>query len=155
MTTIAYHHKTRTIAVDSRRTGDGFITNDNDIKFQHHTNGTLWFFTGRVSHADLLLSAYDGKLSDGIEQLEANAFYVQNGMVYRCGFDDGEFWSEYINFDCAIGNGYKFAIAAMDFNVSSAREAVQYAMTRDMYSGGKIHVYDVEQSIFLEDVLKN
>jgi ATP-dependent protease HslVU (ClpYQ) peptidase subunit len=37
----------------------------------------------------------------------------------------------------AIGSGARFALAAMDFG-KTAGEAIEYACTRDIYSGGKI-----------------
>jgi hypothetical protein len=39
-------------------------------------------------------------------------------------------------------------LAALDFG-KTAKEAVEYAMTRDVYSGGKVHVYDIDKGEFI------
>jgi len=53
-----------------------------------------------------------------------------------------------VDHNYAQGSGDQWALAALDFG-DSAREAVEYAMTKDVYSGGKVHVYDIEKAEFL------
>lgn len=45
-----------------------------------------------------------------------------------------------INHKFAIGSGYQFALAAMDHG-KTAVEAVEYAMTRDTSTGGKVNYF--------------
>lgn len=42
-----------------------------------------------------------------------------------------------------MGSGYQFAIAALDLG-KTAKEAVNYAKTRDIYTGGRVRVFDVK-----------
>ena len=43
----------------------------------------------------------------------------------------------------SFGSGSSFALSAMDFG-KSAKDSVKYAMTRDIYTGGKIKVIKVK-----------
>lgn len=138
MTTIAYDNARKSIAVDGRCTGDGIIKTDEDIKYLF-TCDQAWFFCGQVSDYYLLLQAFNG---EKVSKCDSNALLVIDKQVYLCGVDEGRFWKEKVNYNCAIGSGYKFALAAMDFG-KSAKEAVEYAATRDTYTGGKIFVFDI------------
>jgi ATP-dependent protease HslVU (ClpYQ) peptidase subunit len=66
-----------------------------------------------------------------------------------CGIDDNEFWVENLYCNQGVGSGFKFAISAMDHG-KSAKDAVKYAATRDIYTGGKIHVYDIASARFIK-----
>lgn len=153
MTTIAYNHKTRTIAVDSRRTGDNIIQSDTDVKYRHYKDGSVWFLCGKVIHLDALIEAYDGKVFKESDYFEVNAFYVKDGDVYRCGIEEGLFWQELTEDSRAMGTGWKWAMAAMDFG-KDAPEAVEYAKTRDYYTGGKVYIFSIEENCFVEDVVE-
>ncbi len=41
---------------------------------------------------------------------------------------------------CAYGSGWKWAQAAMDCGMS-APEAIEYAITKDIYTGGDVHAW--------------
>lgn len=139
MTTIAYDHAKKQIAVDGRCSGDGVIKTDCDIKYLF-TCDQAWFFCGQVSDHYLLLDAFRG---EKVDFCESNAFLVIDKQVYLCGVNDGRFWKEKVSYSSAIGSGHKFAMAAMDFG-KNAMDAVKYAATRDAYTGGKITVYDID-----------
>lgn len=139
MTTISYDHKLKQIAVDGRCTGDGVIKNDEDVKYLF-TCDQAWFFCGQVSDYYLLLDAFSGK---DVKHCESNALLVIDKQVWLCGVNDERFWKEKVNYSCAIGSGHKFAISAMDHG-KSAKASVEYAATRDIYTGGKITVYNIE-----------
>jgi len=73
-----------------------------------------------------------------------SAFVVDNGVIYEFGLDsDGVLSKEALSENLCKGSGEFWAMAAMDFGCS-AKEAVKYAMTRDMYTGGKIRVIKVK-----------
>ena len=145
MTTIVYDHKRKQIACDSRCTGDGVIKTDSLLKYRY-SGAALFFFTGPVSDHEKLVNAYShGK----IEKCEANAIICVDGKVILCGIDGDELWLETLSYNQGIGSGFKFALAALDFG-NTAEESVKYAITRDFYSGGKVHVYDIESAKFLE-----
>jgi hypothetical protein len=69
---------------------------------------------------------------------------VDKGKVYRMGQSiSNGFWIDECKFSRADGSGYKFALGAMDHG-KSAKDAVKYAMTRDIYTGGKVKVIKVK-----------
>ena len=138
MTTIAYNHKRKEIAVDGRLTAPcGVITNDKYIKVIAE-NGNHWFLAGSISDHQLLIDIHNGEKSVNYE-LDAYALRVdKDGNVDLCAnIDNGAPTIEPITYNYAIGTGYQFALAAMDFG-RSAKEAVQYAAKRDSNTGGAI-----------------
>lgn len=145
MTTIVYDHKNKLIACDSRVTGDSIIKSDEEIKYRY-CGAAIFFLAGAISDHQLLIDAYNGA---SVEKCESNAVFVVDGVVRFCGVDDGKFWSEELNFNNAIGSGFKFALAALDFGMD-VKGAVEYAARRDFYTGGKVHVYDIASCRFLE-----
>lgn len=152
MTTIVYDHKARQIAVDSMTTSSGLITSDHEQKRCQEELSNIWFLSGRISDYDLLFDAY--KDSDRAFDLQAIsdaiALFVRDGSVFLRGVTDkGEAWTQKLTHSRCIGSGSSFALAALDFG-KSAKEAVEYAMTRDIYTGGKVHVYDIESAEFIE-----
>ena len=68
--------------------------------------------------------------------------------MYTASSDNGVYRSSLIEYNDSAGSGGEFAIAALDMG-KTAKEAVEYAMTRDFYSGGKVHVYDIETGDFI------
>jgi hypothetical protein len=62
--------------------------------------------------------------------------------------DDGYFCKTLLTHNDCKGSGEYFALSALDHE-KSAREAVEYSMTRDMFTGGEIHVYDIEKGEFI------
>lgn len=142
MTTIVYNHKDKQIACDSRTTAGSVIVSDKDIKMQK-VNGVKFFLCGSVPDYELLIDMYfTGEPSKVVP--EASALVIDNGIAYKIGTsDDGVPWKQPLDHDDSIGSGGQFALSAMDFGCS-ARGAVKYAATRDIYTGGRIRVYDVK-----------
>ena len=139
MTTIVYDHKAKQIAVDGRATGDDIVQSDEYVKYLF-TCGQAWFFCGVNADFYKLLDAFNGK---EVEKCQANALLVIDKQVFKCGLDEQGFWKEKVSNNCSIGSGYRFGLAALDHG-KSAKEAVEYAATRDIYTGGKITVFSVE-----------
>lgn len=50
--------------------------------------------------------------------------------------------------DFAMGSGRDFALAAMDHGKTPA-ESIEYAKTRDVYTGGEVHTHDIEKGEWL------
>lgn len=141
MTTIAYHHKRKEIAYDGRIMRGDTIMSDTSEKMQER-DGVKFFLCGSTSDYDLLVSMYFGGKSELVP--EANALVIDDGVVYRIGCQaDGLFWKCKEECNDAIGSGWQFALSAMDFG-RSAKEAVEYAATRDSCTGGKISTLRVE-----------
>jgi hypothetical protein len=145
MTTIVYDHNAQLIACDSRRSSNGLIKTDSAIKYRY-SGANLFFMCGFTCDMAKLIEAYNGK---EVEACESHALVVSDGIVKLCGIEDGKFWIEPVDHNESIGSGSSFALAALDFG-KSAKEAVEYAITRDCYSGGKVHVYDIKSARFLD-----
>lgn len=137
MTTIAYNHKERTIAVDSRCTAGALIVHDKCNKI-HVENGVTFVAAGSLSDIQVLIAGYPHGFNAPVD-LDAQAFVVDEGEVYMVHVADGEYRCSTIDFDATLGSGGDFALAAMDFG-KSAKEAVKYAATRDCATGGRIRV---------------
>lgn len=148
MTTIVYDHKNKQIAIDGRLTkGGNTIISDEHIKYVKNNVG-LWFFCGDVCDQEIFMSYYDKELIKQDVTLNCSAFLVIEENIYSVYMDDGYFCK--INLDHADckGSGELLALAALDFGRDS-KGAIEYAATRDMFTGGKIHVYDIEKGSFI------
>ena len=141
MTCIAYHHKDKQIAVDSRITCDGVICSDEFSKVIINELGT-WVLCGRNDDYEILPTL---KMGDNAgRELHCTAMLVKEGrVVLALTEEDGRYSESPVTYNDAQGSGYRFALAALDMG-KSAEEAVEYAMTRDIYTGGKVQVINVE-----------
>lgn len=151
MTTIVYDHERKQIAIDSRATSNGLICDDNCEKWRVTESGEVWFTCGAICDEELLIECFkDSDKKLGIEVIpDANAFVVRGDKVLMRGVtNDGEAWTQVLTSNRCIGSGSSFGLAALDFG-KTAKEAVEYAATRDCYTGGKIHVYDIELGAFV------
>ncbi len=145
MTTIVYDHKNKQIACDSRLTGGNLIVSDGYIKFKENERG-MWFFTGSKSDEEQLMSLNHNDNPN--VKPDASAFLVKDGKCFLVTFN-GDYCSISENeYNHSIGSGGDFALSAIDLN-KTAKEAVEYAKTRDTGTGGKVHVYDIEKGEFL------
>ena len=142
MTTIAYHHKDRQIAYDSRCTSGGLILTDSFDKKMEHGKG-IYFLSGSTSDFNDFCQEFEnGKKAS--RPYDCCAFYVENGLVWLRAIDadDDRFFESFRSFNHAIGTGSQLAMAAMDFD-KSAQDAVHYAATKDVFTGGQIKVFTV------------
>ena len=152
MTTIVYDHKNKQIAVDSRATSGGLITSDEDVKWFYIKN-ELWVMCGALCDKEVIIKAFEsGDRAYEIKEIpDANAIVFRDGKVFMRGVTEtGEAWTQELTHNRCLGSGSSFALAALDHG-KSAREAVQYAATRDCYTGGKVHVFDIESCRFLDE----
>jgi len=141
MTTIAYHHKDKQVAVDSRYTRGDIIDTDKGNKVRKNKRGT-WIFAGHSGDFDDLMEL---ERNDKVEiRPDCGAILISDGAAYSVDTDeDGVCIICKINENLTIGSGSHFALAAMDLG-KTAKQAVEYAKTRDIYTGGRVRVYDVE-----------
>lgn len=152
MTTIVYDHKKKQIACDSRSTIGGTIIDDCAIKYRS-TDGKLWFIAGRPGDADTFINHYE-PLTTANKNMDVSAIFVVTsgacvGGAYMAVKDSDDTYAEcIIDHNYAQGSGDKWALSALDHG-KTAKEAVEYAMTRDVYSGGKVHVYDIVKGKFV------
>lgn len=143
MTTIAYHHIDKHIAYDSRCTYNGLIVSDAFDKRLSVGKGT-YFMSGSTSDfADFCKEFENGKKAT--RPYNCCAIYVENGVAYLRAVDTDEcrFFEAVRDFNFTIGSGQYLALAAMDFG-DTAQAAVQYAATRDVYTGGQIKLFVID-----------
>lgn len=152
MTTIVYDHKRKQIAIDSRATSNGLIASDECEKWKLADSGEMWFTCGTVCDEDLLIECFkDGDRAFDLKVIpDANGFVVRGDKVLMRGVtQEGEAWTQVLTSSRCLGSGSSFGLAALDFG-KTAKEAVEYAATRDCYTGGKVHVYDIASAKFVE-----
>ena len=140
MTTILFNNKTQEIACDSRCTGgNGLIVSDEAIKAIPHGDD-LWFMAGTCADMEALMNAeVDEQLPF---QLECMAFVLTpEGFFTVYTNEEQRVRRLEMLYSEGAGSGSDFAIAALDLGLTT-RAAVEYAMTRDCFSGGTVHVYN-------------
>ena len=149
MTTIAYSHKARQIAVDGRITSDSLIESDRYEKWRL-VGDEVWFFSGTVSDIERFIAYHKGELIGAPDfQVCCSAFSVKDGACFQLGLTAaGEPWKFSVSYDHAIGSGRDFAITAMDLGMS-AKNSVALASTRDTGTGGVISVFDLATMSFV------
>lgn len=151
MTTILYDHKTKKIAVDGR-TRTGNVINTSTEKKWIERDGEFWFFCGSVSDREKFIAHFKSPSPEKpMFEIAASALVVRDSRVYYCVVEeDGAPCAAEIEYSDNMGSGGLFALAALDHG-KTAKEAVEYAMTRDSGSGGKVTVFDVERMEFDHD----
>lgn len=143
MTTIAFDGVS--IAYDSRATRDNLIANDSEDKMLQ-MNGYRIVSAGTESDFKKLLEVF---FDDEDIEHDLNCSFIANHndgrLIYVCTEGDRliveSLWNEPF---FAIGSGQSFALAAMDFG-KTAKQAVEYARTRDCYTGGKVKSFKVKK----------
>jgi hypothetical protein len=141
MTTIAYHHKDKQVAVDGRITSHGLTKCDTYDKTIKNEIG-LWVVCGTAADIPYLCKLKHNDLVDPIP--DCSAFLIKEGKCFDV-YVNKDGYCEYfeMTFNDTKGSGGELALAAMDFG-KSAKEAVNYAKTRDIYTGGRVRVFDVK-----------
>lgn len=141
MTTIAY--RDGVVAIDTLSVADGMVV-DHAYEKCIVKDGVMFFMTGSTSDHDKLVDEYFSPT--GRDTGNAYAIVADKGKIFIIGGEEGgkgifkcpNNRENYIS----IGSGERFAISAMDHG-KSAKEAVEYAMRRDIYTGGEVRVYQV------------
>lgn len=142
MTSIAYHHKSGKISVDSRKTCEGIILSDKALKI-HKKHDIIIFCCGSVPDIEIFMECFpdiNTQLNVSgmmIIEAKANVFTVT---------EQGEFKKWKADCDYACGSGEDFAIAALDFGQTS-KQAIEYAMTRDTHTGGQVRTIRLDHAL--------
>ena len=141
MTTIAY--KDGVIAYDARETSDDIVLSD-DVEKCIDRGGIKFLVMGASCDEEALIDAYFQDLMT-VKDLDASAWVVDGGRVHCFSVGDGRTFSYEMDLsNCyAAGSGGAFAYGAMDMG-ATAKQAVQMAAKRDVYTGGKIKTYKVK-----------
>lgn len=151
MTTIAYDG--RYIACDSRESMGHIILSDKVEKFVA-TPEAVYFGAGVPCDIDRLIEVSDQVVHE--YHLEATILVAEEDGVFTVSQSEegGVYKNSASHLDSyAIGSGTEFAMSAMDFGMN-AKEAVEYAMTRDLYTGGKVTVFDTTLFEFVSDAVE-
>jgi len=153
MTTIVYDHKRGQIACDSRLTKGSMITTDGAQKWMKTENGIIFMAGCRADFEMLSALTVNYSHGDVVEtefELQCEGILVKDDHVYLISIQDGgQFWMEPLDEAvAATGSGSEWAIAAIDHG-KTAKQAVEYAATRDIYTGGKVRVYDIKKGKFI------
>ena len=140
MTTIAYHHGDKQIAIDSRITGGNEILTNKANKTIKNKTG-FWILSGSTCDFNDLLVL---KHNDKVKPLpNCSALLIKDGKAWFVHVnDDGYCCYSELTYNYTLGSGEAYAAAAMDHG-KSAPEAVKYAMTRDSKTGGRVRTYNV------------
>ena len=141
MTTIAT--KDGIIAYDSRATM-GEVIFDNECNKKSVVDGVTFFIASGYPEEAIIIATYFSGESFPKHFDHFEGIAVDDGKVYRLlpvrrrlikeRIRDGQVF--------AVGTGWKWAIAAMDLG-RTAKQAVEYAMTRDVNTGGKVKTFKV------------
>ena len=143
MTTIAYCHKEKKIAHESRRTSGSLIITDSDEKIVRH-DGYVSFMSGSIPDFDDFNAQFvNGKKSERVFDVEAITIFEGKAFLRSFDSSDMTFWDNEILSNRAIGSGMMQAFTAMSIG-KSARQSVEIACELDVYSGGAVRVFDVD-----------
>ena len=138
MTTIAYNHKDKEIAVDSRLTRGYTIISDNFNKIIKSNNGTF-ILAGYTADCELVAKSFP---NEPHRECNCSGFVVSDKFVYWLSFEDEKIMLTKCEYNEAAGSGQDHALTAMDLGLS-AKDSVKMAAKRDVSTGGKIRVIKV------------
>jgi len=131
------------VACDSRECAGSVIVDDNCEKHEKIGDVHFWF-AGRSADQDLLIQAVTGNPQDSYdENVSSVALVYSDGQFYTAGISKDEGYyiqAERPGNPVALGSGSGHALTAMDLGLG-AKDAVKYAMKRDMQTGGKIRTF--------------
>ena len=148
MTTIVYDHKNRQIALDSREVAGDEIKSDSAIKHMV-VGGTLYFMSGCVSDHQAFFELDKVRGAKPDVDIQCSSIFVRGGVVFKCSFSTTGYWELELSSNDSVGSGGVYALCALDFG-KSAREAVDYAKTRDVNTGGKTIVFSLDKNKFIK-----
>ena len=134
MTTIAWDGVS--VAADGRESDGGIIASDNRKKIIK-SKDLIFGYCGSVPDGEHLIDIVVNGSDILKNDLNANLITIQDGQILMHGVSGGCLNSWEPATPYAMGSGEQFAIAAMDMGMN-AKDAVKYAMTRDLGTGGKI-----------------
>ena len=146
MTTIVYDHKRQQIACDSRETAGGYLVTDDAIKYYERDN-VMWFICGTKGDAEIFIDKFEHN-TEVPANVECSGLFVQDGKAYLACVSGGIFKKDNVASNDGLGSGGWQALSAVDLG-KTAKDAVEFAMIRDIHSGGKVHVYDIIKGKFL------
>ena len=148
MTTIVYCAKTNQIAIDSRATVGGTISQDDAEKFIF-SDGEMWFFCGSLADAQKLIDMHHERRPH--TEVSCSAFVATKDGVFHRIYDreNNRYMPYRLTYSWADGSGTDHALTALDLGLN-VKDAVKMAMRRDVWTGGLIRVFDCVKMEFIE-----
>ena len=144
MTTIVYDHKNQQVACDSRISKSSGSYSDCFVKMIE-SGDRLFVMTGSTCDIQYFIDNFEQYKKVGLNvDLDCNGIMIENGISYSVFIHGDVFNMDYLVCNECEGSGGKFALAALDFG-ETAKGAIEYAITKDCYSGGMVHVYDIKK----------
>ena len=149
MTTIIYDHKNKQVACDSRVSRADGEYNDGYTKMVFHKS-VLFILTGSNCDMQYFRENYEKhKKCELVDvDLDCSGFIVRDGIVYSVFIYGGVFNEDVCFCDDFAGSGGKYAISALEHG-KTIKESVGYAATKNCFTGGKVHVYDIAKADFI------
>lgn len=145
VTTLIVNMKDGEIGCDSRTTLGDTIISDSTKKFKMIA-GEYYFFSGDVSASEAIMEFLinDVPINTNAEGI---VICTDNGNVncYNLTLLDG-LTSYIIRYNQGFGSGGEWALSALDFRQNTT-DAIKYAKTRDINTGGKINVFKIPEFI--------
>ena len=149
MTTIAYDG--RYIVADGLCKMDSTIVSDSVEKF-YYRDDLMFALCGTTQHCHEFANDFEALKSPSNKYLDAGGFLFENEevfLVFVCPDNNVFVKNRMIGDIWADGSGRDWAIAAMDHG-KTAIEAVQYAATRDIGTGGQLKCFDTHTKKFIK-----
>lgn len=150
MTTIAY--KDGIIAYDSQLTRGDMISRI-DYNKKKETENYVFFLGGASCDYEAFIEAVENNDPNKFLECSGYIFNKKTKKLYVSSIEQNEDQSFKIiktpiekDMPDALGTGERFAIAAMDLGMT-AKQAVEYAIKRDIYTGGKVNTFDINGAI--------
>ena len=138
MTTIAYSHKDKELAVDSQVTSGNTIVSDKYKKLVRIEDGWV-ALCGNTTCSEEVYEVLEGNalnLSAMAEEVSGVVMY-DNGKVYALHINAvGRLVKQEVKEDYATGSGRDFALGALSVG-ATATQAVKAAIRYDIYSSGR------------------
>jgi ATP-dependent protease HslVU (ClpYQ) peptidase subunit len=148
MTTVAY--RDGVLASDSRLTcNKDWIENDNSKKIYKLSDGSAVGVAGSAYQSETIIERLKAALKTKDKKLPKVSDLRKAEALLVCPDGDlwfhpqgGYSWQKMPDAPTALGSGWQWAMVAMDAG-ADARRAVELAIRRDVYSGGKIQTCKV------------
>lgn len=149
MTTIAYDG--RYIAADGRCTLSDVIIDDNTHKFYtNQVTGDIFALCGDMTLVQKFADDFTPRKDIDFDINCSGIKITKDGLLYVVNYekvkheDKWRYWEMLIPSSLtkyAAGSGREYALSSLDLGCS-AEQAIESASKRDIYTGGKITVYD-------------
>ena len=143
MTTVVYDHKNKEIAFDSQVSCGSFVATDSYDKVIRNDIG-FWVLAGNICDHLEFAQLSHGEIAP--RELSVDAIVIKGGVVYEASLSKSGVctWTP-LSWSDAIGSGASFAVAAIDFGCT-AKEAIEYAIKKDSFTGGEVHVFSTKKA---------